>query len=147
MWLNASQPSPLVHHDQIGISCDRISCQNKGGFLICIRSQMQPSNTHRFASNGIECVYTTICLPDAGMFQIPLLYRSPSESMATLRAVLSRLLAYVSVSNMPCVILGELNEDLLHQHHSSLQTLMSNHGFTQLVQCPTTPQGTLIHCR
>ena len=85
-----------------------------------------------------------MCLPDAAMMQIALLYRSPSVSMATLVTVVSRLLAYVSVSNMPCVILGDFNEDLLHQHHSCLQTLMSNHGLTQLVQCPTTPQGTLI---
>ena len=42
------------------------------------------------------------------------------------------------------VILVNFNEDLLHQRHSSLQTVMSNHEFTQLVQCPTTPQGTLI---
>ena len=52
-WLDASQPSPLVHHDQIGIRCDRISCQNKGGVLICIPNQMQPTNTTRFAFNGI----------------------------------------------------------------------------------------------
>ena len=48
-----------------------------------------------------------------------LLYRSPSVSMATLITVVSRILTYVSVSNIPCVILGDFNENLLHQHDSS----------------------------
>ena len=89
---------------------------------------MQPSNTHIFASNGIEAVCTTVCLPDASLMQIALLYRSPSVSMATLITVVSRILTYVSVSNIPCVILGDFNENLLHQHDSSLQTLTDSHN-------------------
>ena len=112
--------------------------------IICVPSQMRPSNTRRYALNGIEAVCTTVCLPDANLMRIALLYRSPSVSMATLITVVSRLLTYVSVSIAPCVILGNFNENLLHQHHSSLHTVMSNHGFTQLVQSPTTAQGTLI---
>ena len=30
-WLNASQPSPVLLDDQIDISCDRVTCENKGG--------------------------------------------------------------------------------------------------------------------
>ena len=57
VFVDASQPSPLVHHDQIGVRCDRISCQNKGGVLICIPSQMQPTNTTRFALNVCALLY------------------------------------------------------------------------------------------
>ena len=32
-WLNASQPSPVLLHNQIDIRCDRITCENKGGVL------------------------------------------------------------------------------------------------------------------
>ena len=45
---------------------------------------------------------------------------------------------------MPCVILGDFNEDLIHQPHSRLLDLMSDYDFTQLVESPTTAQGTLI---
>ena len=29
-WLNASQLSPIVQHDQIDIRCDRMTCDSKG---------------------------------------------------------------------------------------------------------------------
>ena len=44
-WLNASQPSPTLLHDQVDIRCDRITCENKGGVIICVPSEMCPSNT------------------------------------------------------------------------------------------------------
>ena len=59
-WLTPSQLSPLVQHDQIDIRCDRMTCENKGGVMLCVPSQMQPSSTQRFATNGIESVSTTL---------------------------------------------------------------------------------------
>ena len=62
-WLNASQLSPIVQHDQIDIRCDRMTCDSKGGVMICAPSQMKPYNTQRFVSNGLESVCTTLTLP------------------------------------------------------------------------------------
>ena len=76
--------------------------------------------------------------------QVALVYRSPSVSQAVLITFLCRLLNYVSVSNMPCAILGDINEDLMHQQNSRLLSLMSDYGFTQLVQSPTTAQASLL---
>ena len=59
-WLTPSQPSPVVQDDQIVIRCDRASGDNKGGVMISIPEHMQPTNTHRYASNGIEAVSTTL---------------------------------------------------------------------------------------
>ena len=56
-WLNASQPSPILLEDQIDIRCDRVTCENKGGVLICVPSQMNPYNVQRFICNGIELPY------------------------------------------------------------------------------------------
>ena len=53
-WLNASQLSPVLLDDQIDIRCDRISCENRGGVMICVHNQMNPSNTQRFTTHGIE---------------------------------------------------------------------------------------------
>ena len=43
-WLNASQPSPVLLDDQIDIRCDRDTCDNKGGVLICVPRQMNPTH-------------------------------------------------------------------------------------------------------
>ena len=37
-WLNASQPSPVLLDDEIDIRCDRVTCENKGGVLLCVPS-------------------------------------------------------------------------------------------------------------
>ena len=140
-WLNASQPSPTLLHDQIDI---RITCENKGGVIICVPSEMCPSNTHRFATNGIEAVSATLELPNINNLQIAVVYRSPSVSQTALITVLSRLLTHVSLCNTACVILGDFNEDILHRQNSALMNLMSSFGFKQLVKLPTAAQGTLI---
>ena len=143
-WLNASQPSPALLHDQIDIRCDRITCESKGGVLICVPSQMCPSNTHRFATNGIEAVCATLTLPNFNNLQIAVVYRSPGVSQTALITLLSRLLAHVSLCNTACMILGDFNEDILHHQNSALLNHMSSFGFKQLVNLPTTAQGSLI---
>ena len=49
----------------------------------------------------------------------------------------------VSLSSSPCVILGDLNEDILQQANSRIVRFMSSHGYTQLVKSPTAT-GTLV---
>ena len=45
---------------------------------------------------------------------------------------------------MPTLVLGDFNEDILGHCNLSIVSLMSNHGYTQLVTSPTTERGTLI---
>ena len=143
-WLNASQSSPVLQADQIDIRCDKLTCENKGGVMICVPSHMQLSHIQRFATNGIEAVSCTLVLPNLTHIQIALIYRSPSVSRTAFIAMLTRLLSHVSVSKTSCVALGDFNEDLLHQPNSPILSIMCKYGFRQLVQPPTTPQGTLL---
>ena len=143
-WFNASQPSPVLIDDQIDIRCDRVTCENKGGVLMCVPSQMNPSNVQRFATSGIEAVSATIQLPNVGSMQIAVMYRSPSASQTTLFSLLTRLLRYVTACTTPCIILGDFNYDLLCHENSAIFRLMSSFSFKQLVQYPTTPQATII---
>ena len=143
-WLNAAQPSPLLLDDQIDIRCDRVTCESKGGVLICVPSQLNPTNVHRFATTGIEAVSATLLLPNGENWQIALVYKSPSVPQATLLSLLTRLLTHVTLCAAPCVILGDFNADILHCQNSAILSLMSSFGFTQIVCCPTTPQATLI---
>ena len=125
-WLNASQPSPVLLDDQIDIRCDRVTCDNKGGVLICVPSQMNPSNIQRFATNDIEAVSATIHVPNAGNMQIAVVYRSPSVPQAVLITVLSRLLRHMTLCNIPCVILGDFNEDILYHQNPAILRFMSS---------------------
>ena len=143
-WLNASQPSPVLLDDQIDIRCDRVTCENKGGVLICLTSQMDPSDVQRFTSNGIEAVSATLQILNAGSLQIAMVYRSPSVPQQVFTPVLSRLLRHVSICTTPCVILGDFNCDILNNLNSSVTSFMYSFGFRQLVTVPTTAQGTLI---
>ena len=136
-WLSASQPSPVLLDDQIDIRCDRVTCENKGGVLLCVPSHMNPSNVHRFATSGIEAVSATIQLPNVSNMQIAVVYRSPSVPRATLITVLTRLLRHVTLCNIPCVILGDFNEDIVHHQNLAILALMSSFSFKQIVQYPT----------
>ena len=143
-WLTPSEPSPVVQDNQIAIRCDRASGDNKGGVMISVPEDMQPTHTHRYASNGIEAVSTTLLLLNNMPIQIALLYRSPSIPLQALTTLLSRVLNHVSLSSLPCILLGDFNEDILHQTNSIIVSFMSSHGYTQLVKSPTTARGTLI---
>ena len=131
----------MLRDDQIDIRCDRLTCDNKGGVLICVPRRMNPTHVQRF---GIEALSTTIHIQNLGKLKIAVVYRSPRILQATLISILHRLLRHVSMSNLPCIILGDFNEDILRHQNSALLSLMSNFTFTQLVQSPTTAQGTLI---
>ena len=58
--------------------------------------------------------------------------------LQTLVDFLSGLLNIVAVSGMPSIVLGDFNDNIMSGH------LMSSYGYSQLVQSPTTAQGTLI---
>ena len=143
-WLTPPQPSPIVQSNQIAIRCDRASGDNKGGVMISVPQGIQATNTHRYASNGIEALSTTLLLANNTQIQIALLYRSPSIPLQTLTHLLSRVLNRISTSSLPCVILGDFNEDILHHTDSRIMSFMSSHGYTQIVNSPTTNRGTLI---
>ena len=114
-WLKASQLSPMLLDNMIDIRCDRLTCENKGGVLMYVPTEFQPSNIHTFADNGIEAVSACVKLPNAGNIQIAVIYRSPNVPLAILITILTRLLTHVSQCSMPSVILGDFNENLLHQ--------------------------------
>ena len=142
-WLTPPRPSPVVQKNQIAVRCDRASGDNKGGVMISVPECMQPTNTRRYASNGIEAISTTILLANNRPVQIALLYRSPSVPLQTLTSLLSRVLNHISTSSLPSIVLGDFNEDVLHTD-CRITSFMSSHGYTQIVNSPTTNRGTLI---
>ena len=111
---------------------------------MCVPGRMTSSNIQRFTANSIEAVSATIRVPNAGSIQIAVVYRSPSVPQTTLTTVLSRLLTHLSMCNTLCLVLGDFNDDLLNHQNSPTLRLMAKFSFKQVVQSPTTAQGTLI---
>ena len=58
--------------------------------------------------------------------------------------LMTRLLEYVNTGGIATVVLGDVNEDILCDSGSQVQTLMLSHGYTQLVKHATTDRATLI---
>ena len=144
-WLSPSQSSPCIKDDHVVLRCDRLSGNSKGGVLMSVPSAMQPSHTNILTSHGIEGLTTRLCVHNTDIHvQITLLYRPPSVPTATFVTVLTTIVAQMSLSNLPTIILGDFNEDLYDNTHSCILDIMTNNGYTQLVQSSTTDRGTLI---
>ena len=145
-WLTSAQATPILYDDHTISSCNRLSGDNKGGVMISLPCTMRPSNIIQFSFTGIliEAVSCTLVLPNGERLQITLVYRSPSVSTDNMLSLMSGILSQITVRDIPSIVLGDFNEDLLTIPDSRLLHLMSHYGFSQLVRTPTTDRGTLI---
>ena len=72
-------------------------------------------------------------------------YRRPQLPLSTFLPLLDDYLSRIPHQEIPTVVLGDFNEDLLSTAHSSrVVTLMTSKGFSQLVKLPTTDSGSLL---
>ena len=114
--------------------------------MIAAREAIQVSHVTTFPLSYIliEATTATLSLPNNKQLQVTVVYRSPSVPTSTLLTVMSNILSQSTTSSMPSIILGDFNEDLLVNSDSQLLSLMSSHGFSQLVHSPTTDNATLL---
>ena len=114
--------------------------------MIAVSNAMHVSQVTNFPLSNILIEVTTaiLTLPNFENLQVTLIYRSPSVPISILMSVMSSILSQATNSSMKNIILGDFNEDLLSNSDSRLLSLMSNHGFSQLVHSPTTDNGTLL---
>lgn len=143
-WISPTQPTPLVQDNQVTLRCDRTLANHKGGVMISAPQNMQPAHIARFTSNGIEAVATTLILPNATHLLVAVVYRSPSMSSDAFLNALTAILNHIAMPDIPAIVLGDFNEDLLQKPDSRTLSLMSSRGYEQLVQSPTTDRGTMI---
>ena len=140
-WLSPSQPSPQILDNHALLRCDRELGNQKGGVAISVPQDMKPSNMTKLAFHSIEILTTRLMLPNT--IQLALVYRSPSVPVATFVSVLTSLLSHLS-QEVPTIIVGDFNEDIMDKKESRILDFMSSNAYTQLVSCPTTDRGTLI---
>ena len=128
-WLTPDQASPQLADHPVVVRSD---CA-KGGVMMSIHNVIQVHHVtkHSFSNILIEATTATLTLPNNDKLQVTLLYRSPSVPTSSLITVLSCILNQSS-ANMPTIVLGDF------------ASLMSHHGFSQLVHSPSTDNGTLL---
>ena len=97
--------------------------------MISVPQSMQPAHTSTFTTNGIEAITTTLLLPNSCRLQVALVYRSPCVSLNEFLSALATVLDHVAVSDIPSVVLGDFNEDLLQKPDSRVLRLMSSNGY------------------
>ena len=141
-WLVPTQELPLIREGHTVLKCDRTVENNHGGVLLSLPQHMSHRNVIRINSNGIEVLVTTLLLSDSYSLQLALLYRSPSVSLQCLINTLIDLFNQIDPV-VPTILMGDFNVDL-NEHPTHLITFMSNNGYDQLIDSPTTDRGTSI---
>lgn len=145
-WLTPQQDNPHIANHSSVVRSDRMSDNNKGGVMISMHQTIQISHVTKFPLNNIliEAFTATLILPNHKQLQVTVVYRSPSVPTSILLTVMSSILNPMTSSSIPSIVLGDFNEDNLAKTDSRIANLMSHHGFLQLVQSPTTDNGTLL---
>ena len=125
---------------------DRLTVNSKGGIMIAANTAIQVHHVTNFSFSHImiQATTVTLILPNHKQIEVTLVYRSPSVPTSTLLTVLPSILSQLTTSSIPSIILDDFNEDLLAKSDLRQPSFMSSHGFSQLVQSPTTDNGTLI---
>ncbi len=140
-WLSLSYSLGNSH---VILRCDRISPNNKGCVLISVDECLNPHQTTTVNNTGVEGLITKLLLPNSRHIQLVLLYRAPNTSIDSFVNVLTSILSRVQVHGVPTIVMGDMNDCLSNHVNTKLTNVMSSHGYTQLVQSPTTDSGTLI---
>ena len=64
--------------------------------------------------------------------------------MHQFQQLINTLLDYVNQSDVATIVLKDFNDDILCPSGSRVESLMSSHGYTQLVKTATTDRATLV---
>ena len=129
-WLThqqPQQPSPVLCDNQVVVRSDSVSGYNKGG-VISMPHIMQTSDVTKFSFSGIliEAISTTLMLPNGEYLQLTVVYRSPSVSTDNLLNIMSVILSHLMGFDIPCIVLGNFNEDHFAKPDSRLVSLSPN---------------------
>ena len=145
-WLASHIDCPAVVPGHQIIRVDRQYLNSKGGVLISAPHSIVTTEIHQLTVNHIliEALGVTLLLPNGNLIHIVLVYRSPYVPIGEFMCFMTETLSQMNISDIPCFILGDFNEDLLVKPNSPLLTLMACYGFSQLVTKPTTNNGSLL---
>ena len=116
--------------------------QDQHGILICVSPRLHPNELTLLKVDNLESKVVVIETSKSRLV-ICTVYRKPSLSMNLFVDLLAKLLNLLP-DNVPTVILGDFNDNLLSHGTTRLVTFMCKHGYKQYVSYPTTDNGSII---
>jgi exonuclease III len=119
------------------------SAMSGGGIAICVKSDI--SSCCIAASSIISCEFIHVLVNISQPLHILCCYKRPISSLEEFTDILTTYIQNNVPSGLPCVIVGDFNNDLLNEKESRrFLSLMSGVGFTQIIEEFTTDRGTLV---
>jgi len=101
-----------------------------GGGLCCLVDKKVPFSIENvFCSMSLELLHVSIDFSHMKPLQVITIYRRPNASMPTFISELTNFLNNINYMNLPCILLGDFNHDLLSITHSKDSLLCTLHTY------------------
>lgn len=112
-----------------------------GGVLCYIREDLIYQRRPDLNTEGIECIWIEIIIPNTKSVLVSTIYKPPENSKYTDRNFnnkLENMLSMVTTENKDCIITGDLNCNyLVPRDQNVLKNVFSTNGFTQIIKQAT----------
>ena len=132
---------PIKSHVQY--RADRVAGVQKGGILIFVKRQI-PSTRLNIEIPGLEFLATSLSLSSNRKIVVITLYRrSSTVSTQQFIAMVKQLLSNTALLHAEIIVVGDFNDDLI-SNTTNISTWFASNGFKQLIDHPTTDQGSLL---
>ena len=132
---------PIKSHVQY--RADQVGGVQKGGIMIFVNRQI-PSTCLNIDIPGLEFLATSLSpSPNRKIVLITLYRRSSTVSTQEFIAMVEQLLSSTALSHAEVLVVGDFNDDLMPKTTKIHRCFQSN-GFNQLIEQPTTDQGSLL---
>ena len=132
---------PIKSHLQY--RADQVGSIQKGGILIFVNPQI-PSTRLNIQIPGLEFLATSLSpSPNTKIVLITLYRQSSTVSTREFIAMVKQLLSSTSLLHAEILIVGDFNDDLMH-NTTKISSWFERNGFNQLIYQLTTDQGSLL---
>ena len=132
---------PIKSHVQYRV--DRVGGVQKGGIMIFVNRQI-PSTRLNIEIPGLEFLATSLS-PNLNrkIVLITLYRRSSTVSTQEFIPMVEQLLSSTALSHAEVLVVGDFNDDLMAKT-TKIRSCFQSNGFNQLIDQPTTDQGSLL---
>ena len=132
---------PIKSHGQY--RADRVGGVQKGGILIFVNRQI-PSTRLNIQIPGLEFLATSLSPnPNTKIVLITLYRRSSTVSTQEFIAMVEQLLSSTALLHAEVLVVSDFNDDLMG-NTTKISSWFERNGFNQLIDQPTTDQGSLL---
>ena len=132
---------PIKSHVQY--RADRVGGVQKGGILIFVNRQI-PSTRLNIQIPGLEFLATSLSPnPNTKIVLITLYRRSSTVSTQEFIAMVEQLLSSTALLHAEVLVVSDFNDDLMG-NTTKISSWFERNGFNQLIDQPTTDQGSLL---